>query len=271
MAKLDLETSGESGGYSDSFEIEESLSLDPLESSTGSDTKNNVVPQSRKTQNNGRTDSHKTVNRTQTKPKVTTSELTNSIRRGSQTNIAKHDNDDDTIDLGRTIRSPLNITVTKRGGVTSDVRSNHGKSGSKFKHIAQNVHTMQSVVNTVRSFNDSLEVRDTVFGEWLARKTSQVSEEKSSKVQAKKLEDEKKRQKEVINNTMSIIIMTIMVHIHINYCVIHTLNAFKLLQCYPTAFNSKVMLTSLRSVADLGWFLGFHGTPLWAGSITTKY
>ena len=200
MAKLDLETSGESGGYSDSFEIEESLSLDLLESSTGSDTKNTVVPQARKTQYSG-TDTHKAVpslNRTQTKPKVTTSGLTNSIRRGSQTNTAKHDDDDDdTIDLSRTIRSPLNTTVTKQGGVTSDVSSNHGKPGSKFKHVAQNVRTMQSVVNTVRNFNDSLEVRDTVYGEWLARKTSQVSKEKSSKVQAKKLEDEKKRQKEV--------------------------------------------------------------------------
>ena len=24
------------------------------------------------------------------------------------------------------------------------------------------------------------------------------------------------------------------------------------------------------SVVDLGWFLGFHGTPLWAGSTTKK-
>ena len=49
-----------------------------------------------------------------------------------------------------------------------------------------------------QSFNDSMEVRDSVYGDWLARKTSQVSREKSSKIQAKKLEDEKKRQKEVI-------------------------------------------------------------------------
>ena len=63
---------------------------------------------------------------------------------------------------------------------------------------AQNVRTMQSVVNTVKSFNDSMEVRDSVYGDWLARKMSQVSREKSSKIQAKKLEDEKKRQKEVI-------------------------------------------------------------------------
>ena len=168
MAKLDLETSGESGEYSDSFEIEESLSLDPLESSTESDTKNTVA---RKTQSSG-TDTQKAVpshNRTQSKPKVTTSGLTNSIRRGSQINAAKYD-DDATIDLGRTIRSPLSMTLTKRGGAnTVDVGSNHGKSGSKFKHVAQNVHTMQSVVNTVKSFSDSLEVRDTVYGEWRSR------------------------------------------------------------------------------------------------------
>lgn len=198
MARLDLETSGESGGYSDSFEIEESLSLDPLESSTESDTIKAVVSQAKKTQISG-IDTHKAVpslNRTQTKPKVTTSGLTNSIRRGSHTNTAKSDDHDDTIDLGRTIRSPFN--VTKQGGVTSDHSSNQGKSGSKFKHVARNVCTMQSVVNTAKSFNDSLEVRDTVYGEWMARKTSQVSREKNSKTLAKKLEDEKKRQKEVI-------------------------------------------------------------------------
>ena len=201
MAKLDLETSGESGGYSDSFEIEESLSLDPLESSAGSTTANTVVPQAAKnpvTHTSG-TVPYKAVNRTQAKPKVATSGVTSSIRRGSQTNSGKHDDDDDgTIDLGRTIRSPLNITVTKQGAATSaDISSNQRNSGSKFKHVAQNVRTVQSVVNTVKSFNDSLEVRDTVYGEWLARKTSQVSRERSSKVQAKKLEDEKKRQKEV--------------------------------------------------------------------------
>ena len=204
MAKLDLETSGESGGYSDSFEIEESLSLDPLESSAGSATTNTVVPPAAKnpvTHTSG-TDPHKaapSLNRTQAKPKVVTSGVSSSIRRGSQTNTYKHDDsDDDTIDLGRTIRSPLNITVTKQGAATSaDVSSNQGKSDSKFKRAAQNVRTVQSVVNTVKNFNDSLEVRDTVYGEWLARKTSQVSREKSSKVQAKKLEDGKKRQKEV--------------------------------------------------------------------------
>ena len=113
--------------------------------------------------------------------------------------LAKYNgDDDDTIDLGRTIQSPLNVTTTKQSAVTSDVSSSHGKSRSKFKHAAQNVRTMQSVVNTVTSFNDSLEVRDSVYGDWLARKTSQVSRETSSKIQAKKLEDEKKRQKEVI-------------------------------------------------------------------------
>ena len=200
MAKLDLETSGESGGYSDSFEIEESLGLDPLESSAGSATANTVVPSAAKnpvTHTSG-TDPHKAVpslNRTQAKPKVATSGVTSSIRRGSQTNTDKHDDsDDDTIDLGRTIRSPLNITVTKQG---ADVSSNQRKAGSKFKRAAQNIRTVQSVVNTVKNFNDSLEVRDTVYGEWLARKTSQVSRERSSKVQAKKLEDGRKRQKEV--------------------------------------------------------------------------
>lgn len=200
MAKLDLETSGESGGYSDSFEIEESLSLDPLESSAGSATANTVVPQAAKNSvtHTSDADPHKAVNRTQVKPKVATSGVTSSIRRSNQTNTAKHDDDDGTIDLGRTIRSPLNITVTKQGAAMSaDVSSNQGKSGSKFKGAAQNVRTMQSVVNTVKSFNDSLEVRDTVYGEWLARKTNQVSRERSSKVQAKKLEDGKKRQKEV--------------------------------------------------------------------------
>lgn len=206
MAKLDLETSGESGGYSDSFELEESLSLDLLESSAESDTKNTntVVPQRAAKKSTTLIDTHKasrgpSLNRIQTKPKVTMSGLTSNIKGGSQTNAVKHDgDDDDTIDLGRTIRSPLNVTTTNQSAVTSDVSSSHGKSRSKFKHAAQNVRTMQSVVNTVKSFNDSLEVRDSVYGDWLARKTSQVSREKSSKIQAKKLEDEKKRQKEVI-------------------------------------------------------------------------
>lgn len=196
MAKLDLEMSGESGGYSDSFEIEESLSLDPLESSTEGDGIKAVVSETKKISTSG-IDTHKAVpslNRIQAK---TTSGLTNSIRGGDQTNSAKSDDrDDTTIDLSRTIRSPFDIT--KQGGVTSDQRSNRGKSSSKFKHVTRNVRTMQSVVNTVKSFNDSLEVRDTVYGEWLARKTSQVSREKSSKSLAKKLEDDKKRQKEVI-------------------------------------------------------------------------
>jgi hypothetical protein len=207
MAKLDLETSGESGGYSDSFEIEESLSLDPLEISTESDTTNTVAALLKKTHTGGTAaDTHKAVsslNRTLAKPKVT-SGVTNSgsIRRGSQPNTTKRD-DDDAIDLGRTIRSPLNMTMTKQGAATSaDVSSNQGKSGSKFKRVAQNVRTVQSVVNTVKNFNDSLEVRDTVYGEWLARKASQVSREKSSMVQAKKLEDGKKRQKEVSYDTL---------------------------------------------------------------------
>ena len=197
MAKLDLETSGESGGYSDSFELEESISLDPLESSVESDTKNGVVPQAKKTHTRG-IDTQKAVtnvNRTQIKPKVATSKLTNSVRRENQASTVNLDND--SIDFGRTIRSPLNIG-TKQAGTTFDHSSNQRKPGLKFKHVAQNVHTMQSVVNTVRNFNDSLEVRDTVYGEWLARKTSQVSKEKTSKILAKKLEDEKKRQKEVM-------------------------------------------------------------------------
>ena len=38
------------------------------------------------------------------------------------------------------------------------------------------------------------------------------------------------------------------------------------------AILSKNLLCILwDAVADLGWFLGFHGTPLWAGSITKKY
>ncbi len=204
MAKLDLETSGESGGYSDSFEIEESLSLDPLEISTESDGTSTVAALLKKTHTSG-TDTHKaapSLNRTLAKPKVTTPGVTNSIRRDSQTNTAKRD-DDDAIDFGRTIRSPLNMTMTKQGAATSaDISSSQGKSGSKFKRVARNVRTVQSVVNTVKNFNDSLEVRDTVYGEWLARKTSQVSREKSSKVQAKKLEDGKKREKEVSYDTL---------------------------------------------------------------------
>ena len=30
------------------------------------------------------------------------------------------------------------------------------------------------------------------------------------------------------------------------------------------------MVLPTKPVADLGWFLGFHGTPLWAGSTTKK-
>ena len=31
------------------------------------------------------------------------------------------------------------------------------------------------------------------------------------------------------------------------------------------------LIKSHFAVADLGWFLGFHGTPLWAAPSTKKY
>ena len=37
-----------------------------------------------------------------------------------------------------------------------------------------------------------------------------------------------------------------------------------------TVSESESTVCSLWPVADLGWFLGFHGTPLWAGSTTKK-
>ena len=196
MAKLDLETSGESVGYSDSFEIEESISLN---SSVNSDINSAAVDEAKKTQTSS-SDTQEvgnavsSVNGSRTKPKVTLSEMMSSAKGGKPTASAHLSTTTGTIsDLGRTVRSPLNITNETR----SQRSSTPGRSGSKFKCAAQNVQTMQSVVNTVKSFNDSLEVRDTVYGEWLARKTSQVSREKISKIQAKKMEEEKKRKKEV--------------------------------------------------------------------------
>ena len=34
--------------------------------------------------------------------------------------------------------------------------------------------------------------------------------------------------------------------------------------------QKKEVERAIITVADLGWFLGFHGTPLWAGSTTKK-
>ena len=197
MAKLDLESSGESGGgYSDSFEMEESISLDPLESSTESDSKNAVVSQLKKTLSNGRhcgTEAAGSTNRTQmkskTKTKITSQECTNNFKTENNKN-----HDVGSVDFGRTIRSPMRLINAE------DVSKKTERPTSKFKQVAQNVRTMQSVVNTAKSFNDSLEVRDSVYGEWLARKSSLVSRERSSKEAAKRAEEEKKRKKEVISH-----------------------------------------------------------------------
>ena len=177
MAKLDLESSGESTGYSNSFEIDESLSLDPLASSTESDTKNAVVSQIKKTL----TDGVGRVGRSQTKPKTTSLDAANL--------------DSDVVDLGRTIRSPMKITE-QQVAVSGD-RKDNCKPSLKLFQVARNVHTMQSVVSAARDFSNSTAVRDTVYAEWLVRKARQSSREKSSKLVTKKVEEDSKRKKEV--------------------------------------------------------------------------
>lgn len=194
MAKLDLETSGESDEYSDSFEIEESISLDQTESSTESDTKNAVISQL-KTLTIGAQVQPASLNNTKTHSETTaaSSEFTNNFRPDICKNSVIIDSG--SVDLGRTIRSPVNI----RG--QSAPRSGHNSAErpiSKFKHVAQNVRTMQSVVNTAKNFNDSLEVRDSVYSEWLARKSRVVNREKKAKTLAKRMVEETKRKREVI-------------------------------------------------------------------------
>ena len=193
MATLDLESSGDSGGYSDSFELEESISLDPVESSTESETKNAVISQLKKTLNN-----HTSVGTRKTtqvpepinrKQAGTKSASTSTSRNGicNKINVDGGSN----IDLGMTIRSPMKLDCS------DEAKELPQPNNSKFKKVAQNVTTMQSVVNTAKNFNDSLEVRDSVYSEWLARKKTQVSREASSKITAKKVEEEAKRKKEV--------------------------------------------------------------------------
>ena len=190
MAKLDLETSGESEGYSDSFEIEESISLDPTESSAEDDTKNAVVSQLKKTLTIG---TKVQPAKTHTGTTTASPEFTNNFSPDVCKNSVVLDSG--SVDLGRTIRSPLNMR--ERSAPRSD-RSSAKRHSSKFKHVAQNVRTMHSVVNTAKNFNDSLEVRDSVYGEWLAWKSSQVSREKNAKALTKKMEEETKRKKEVV-------------------------------------------------------------------------
>ena len=48
-----------------------------------------------------------------------------------------------------------------------------------------------------KTFRDSREVRDAVFDEWMARKSTLVSHERSKKAQEKKQEEDRKRKKEV--------------------------------------------------------------------------
>lgn len=48
-----------------------------------------------------------------------------------------------------------------------------------------------------KSFRDSREVRDAVFDEWMARKSTLMSNERSAKAQERKQEEERKRKKEV--------------------------------------------------------------------------
>lgn len=183
MARLDLESSGESGGYSDSFEIEENISLDLTESSTESDARNSVESQLKKTLTSGIRTRGQSTGITTTK---TTTASPNEFRSESHNSSVILDSG--SVDLGRTIRSPVYIT---------EQSASRGLKRPNFNQAAQKVHTMQSVVNTAKNFNDSLEVRDSVYGEWLARKAGQVSREKNLKVIAKKMEEEKKREKEV--------------------------------------------------------------------------
>lgn len=48
-----------------------------------------------------------------------------------------------------------------------------------------------------KSFRDSREVRDAVFDEWMTRKSTLMSNERSAKAQERKQEEERKRTKEV--------------------------------------------------------------------------
>ena len=189
MATLDLESSGDSGGYSDSFELEESISLDPVESSTESEAKNAVISQLKKTLNN-----HTSVG---TRKTTQVPEPINRKQAGTKTSISRNEihnkgiDGGSNIDLGMTIRSPMKLDCSDEAKELSQ------PNNSRFQKVAQNVKTMQSVVNTAKNFNDSLEVRDSVYSEWLARKKTQVSREASSKITAKKVEEEAKRKKEV--------------------------------------------------------------------------
>ena len=197
MATLDLDTSDESGGYSDSFELEESISLDPADSPTETETKNDVISRLKQTLNDTRVSPNKLSASTSRSQAETKADSTITSRNGIQKKSIKLDSGD-SIDLGMTIRSPMKLESDEPNVVSHSGSSS--KPSSKFKKVAQNVKTMQSVVNTAKNFNDSLEVRDTVYSEWLARKKTQVSRDKSVKVTAKRAEEEAKRKKEVGNS-----------------------------------------------------------------------
>ncbi len=59
----------------------------------------------------------------------------------------------------------------------------------------KNAQAARSAILSTKHFSDSLELRDTVFSEWLVKKQERQSREKARKLQAKRRDEEEKRKK----------------------------------------------------------------------------
>jgi hypothetical protein len=96
-------------------------------------------------------------------------------------------------DLCRTIRSPVAMSeYLCQSDVVDGAKGN--EPTLSFKEAAKKIQKLQS---SVKNFNSSGEIRDIAFKEWLAKKEVKDMQTRVLLEQGKRLDDEKRRNKEV--------------------------------------------------------------------------
>ena len=103
----------------------------------------------------------------------------------------KRERDPGGMDLGRTVRSPIAMSQHLQGTWDGVAK---GEPTFTFREVAGKVQKLQL---SAKKFNSSGEIRDVAFKEWLAKKEVKNMRERKSLEQSKRIDCEKKRNKEV--------------------------------------------------------------------------
>lgn len=112
-----------------------------------------------------------------------------------------HSSGRDHVDLGRTVKSPIAMAEhlhqhhsTNEKTLSPPLNSTTRSLTLNFKEVAGKVQKLQS---SAKKFKNSGEIREVVFKEWLAKKEVKAMRAKKSFERSRKIDVEKKRNKEV--------------------------------------------------------------------------